>query len=203
MQIYHYDGTTSIYLGPGYADPDPIENPDGDINGVWLIPANSTSIAPPAEAEGNLRIFRDGAWGYVAIDSPGDNPQLEPLPPSATDVDLERDRRISAGFTFGGAFYQSRPQDRENIMGASTAALAAMISGAQPGDYRWDGENSDFQWIDASNATHPMDAQTMFALGKAAMAHKQAHIFAARAIKDMSPIPADFATNPAYWPSVV
>jgi hypothetical protein len=88
-------------------------------------------------------------------------------------------------------------------MGASTAALAAIVSGAQTGDYRWHGGDSDFQWIDAANVMHPMDAQTMFVFGKAAMTHKQAHIFAARAIKDMSPTPADFATNPTYWPTVV
>ncbi|CDZ45383.1 Hypothetical protein NGAL_HAMBI1189_08320 [Neorhizobium galegae bv. officinalis] len=40
----------------------------------------------------------------------------------------------------------------------------------------------------------------MFAVGKAAMAHKPAHIFAARALEDIAPFPADFATNQAYWP---
>lgn len=37
-------------------------------------------------------------------------------------------------------------------------------------------------------------------LGTAAMAHKEGHIRAARALKDMDPIPTDFATNPGYWP---
>lgn len=123
------------------------------------------------------------------------------IPPTEADVDAERDRRITAGFSFGGFNYQSRPEDRENIMGASTAALAALMNGATQGDYRWHGEDSDFEWIDAENDKHPMDAPTMFAFGKTAMTHKQAHIFAARAIKDMAPIPSDYA-NPGYWPVV-
>ncbi|MBA8798261.1 hypothetical protein FHW77_001967 [Agrobacterium sp. RC10-4-1] len=120
--------------------------------------------------------------------------------PTEMEVDRERDRRIAAGFTFNGVVYQSRRQDRENIAGASTAALAAMVNGAQPGDFRWHGGDSDFEWIAADNSTHPLDAQTTFAMGQAAMAHKQAHIFAARALKDMDPIPADFASNDTYWP---
>lgn len=127
-------------------------------------------------------------------------PPFSPLPPEDRAIDTERDRRISAGFSFGGVFYQSRPEDRENIQGASTAALAAMVNGAQPGNYRWHGGETDFMWIADDNTTHPLDAQSTFAMGQAAMAHKQAHIFAARALKDMDPVPADYATNPAYWP---
>lgn len=127
-------------------------------------------------------------------------PVFEPSPPpSSADVDAERDRRIANGFTFGGKLYQSRPEDRENIAGASVAALAAMGNGALPGDYRWHGGDSDFVWIAADNSLTLMDAQTMFAFGQAAMAHKQAHIFAARALKDAEPIPADYADN-IHWP---
>ena len=114
-------------------------------------------------------------------------------------VNAERDRRIDAGFTFGGALYQSAPADRENIAGASTSALGAIQAGAQSGDLRWHGGASDFVWIGADNAETPMDAQTMWAFGQAAMAHKQEHIFAARALKDMAEIPEDFAAD-AYWP---
>ncbi|QTG13053.1 DUF4376 domain-containing protein [Agrobacterium tumefaciens] len=116
------------------------------------------------------------------------------------NVDSERERRVAAGFMFAGVFYQSRPEDRENIAGAALAALAALGEGAVPGDYRWHGGGTDFMWIAADNTMHPLDAQSTFAMGQAAMAHKQAHIFAARTLKDMNPIPADYATNPAYWP---
>jgi len=156
------------------------------------------------DASGKITAWSD-SWCEGIAETPIPDEELAAFlnpPPTAVDVDVERDRRIAAGFSFGGAFYQSRPEDRENIMGASTAALAAVMAGAQAGDYRWHGGDSDFQWIDAINSMHSMDAQTMFSFGKAAMAHKQAHIFAARAIKDSPAIPTDFATNDAYWPTV-
>src|SRR5690606_16556258 len=106
-------------------------------------------------------------------------------------INAERDRRIVAGFEFDGRHYQSRPEDRENIAGAALAALAAISAGAQPGDLRWHGGETDFAWIAADNSLAPMDAQTMFAFGQAAMAHKQALIFAARAIKDAETLPED------------
>lgn len=153
--------------------------------------------ASPNDVEAHGREFfelaKETAEPYVAPVAPA---------PTSADVDAERDRRITAGFSFNGVAYQSRPEDRENIMGASTAAVAAISAGAQPGDYRWANADSDFLWIAADNTMHLMDAQTMFAFGQAAMAHKQTLIFAGRAIKDMSPIPADFATNEAYWPAV-
>lgn len=136
----------------------------------------------------------------------GEGERVNTIPPYAppvtteSEVDAERDRRIADGFTFGGVFYQSRRADRENIAGAAVAALAAIGAGAQVGDYRWHGGDSDFMWIAADNSMHPLDAQSTFAMGQAAMAHKQAHIFAARALKDMDSIPGDYATNPAYWP---
>lgn len=130
-------------------------------------------------------------------------PYAPPPPPlSSGDVDQERDRRIDGGFSFGGVFYQTRPEDRENIAGASTAALAAIMNGAEPGDYRWHGGDTDFVWIAADNSMHAMDAQTLFAFGQAAMAHKQAHIFAARSLKDAEAIPADYADD-QYWPTAI
>lgn len=134
--------------------------------------------------------YDDGDW--IA-------PEVEPEPVTADMIDAERDRRVAAGFTFGGVTYQSRDEDRENITGTSLAALAAIGGGATVGDYRWHGGASDFQWIAADNSLTTMDAQTMFAFGQAAMAHKQAHIFAARALKDADPIPADYADN-SWWP---
>ena len=117
----------------------------------------------------------------------------------AMKVNQERDRRIEAGFSYGGTLFQSRAADRENMAGAATAALAALMNGAQSGDLRWHGGDSDFAWIAADNTLVPMDAQGMFDFAQAAMAHKQAHIFAARVLKDGAEIPADFA-NDAYWP---
>ena len=45
-----------------------------------------------------------------------------------------------------------------------------------------------------------MDAQTCLAFGTAAASWKAKLIYAGRALKDMSPIPADFAAD-SHWPA--
>lgn len=125
---------------------------------------------------------------------------LSPIPTS-TEVDVERDRRIDAGFLFNGVLYQSDVHARENIAGASQLAFAAMTQGAEAGDLHWHGEPEDFEWIAFDDTRVPMDAQTTFAFGQAALAHKRKHIFAANDLKKMDPTPFDFAENAEYWPT--
>lgn len=118
-------------------------------------------------------------------------------------VDAERDRRMAVGFVFGGKTFQFRPQpygDRENINGAAAAALAAMVNGSQAGDYRWADPDSDFGFYAEDNTPKIMDSPTTIAFGQAAMMHKMLHVAAARMLKDMETIPADFADD-SYWPS--
>lgn len=123
-----------------------------------------------------------------------------PVIHTTTDaVDAERNRRINGTFTFQGKVYNCDPDSMARITGASTLAGFALGAGAQPGDLRWHGGIADFVWIADDNSMNPMDAQTCFAFGQAAAANHSAHIFAARALKDMSPIPADFADD-QYWP---
>ncbi|MBS0258381.1 MAG: DUF4376 domain-containing protein [Proteobacteria bacterium] len=192
--IFNYNADTGEYLFASVPDRDPL------VNDRFLVPANATTLPPPEAQPGFVRRFIDGAWGYSRVEDTETPPTEEPVVTSSM-VDLARDIRIASGFGFNGHVYQTRPEDRENIAGAATAAIAAiLVNNAQPGDFRWHGGDIDFEWIAADNTTHPLDAQTMFAMGQAAMAHKTAHIWAARALKDMDPIPADYATNPDYWP---
>ncbi|MBP0440695.1 DUF4376 domain-containing protein [Tianweitania sediminis] len=146
--------------------------------------------------------FATGATSVVAM-TPSELAEFESSraarPPTITDVDLERDRRISAGFTFNGKLFQARPEDQKRISGAGTLALGAMMNGALAGDLRWHGGSADFCWIAADNSTVTMDAQTVFAFGQAAANWESDHVFAARALKDADPIPADY-TDDAYWP---
>lgn len=130
---------------------------------------------------------------------------LLPLPmPSVVQVralvDVERDRRIRAGITFADTRFQTRDEDMTNIMGAATAALAAITEGAQAGNLRWADPGTDFAWIAEDNSLVPMDAQTMMAFAQAVRSHKQAHIFAAKALKDSDPIPEDYAAD-GWWPA--
>ena len=114
-------------------------------------------------------------------------------------IDTERDRRIDAGITFQGIKFQSRGTDRENIAGAAQLGFMAVVAGKQAGDLRWSAPDQDFTWIASDNSLVPMDAPTVVALGKAAAERKQALIFAARQLKDMEQIPADYADD-KWWP---
>jgi hypothetical protein len=114
-------------------------------------------------------------------------------------IDAERDRRIDAGVTVNGTRFQTRPADRENVAGATQLATLAVMAGAQAGDLRWHGGESDFAWIAEDNSIVTMDAQTVIAFGQAVAAHKSSHIFAARSLKDSDPIPSDY-TSDTYWP---
>lgn len=59
MEIYHLHRETGEFLGQGLADPSPREP------GKWLIPANATTDAPPAEQAGHARVWASGAWTQV------------------------------------------------------------------------------------------------------------------------------------------
>lgn len=121
-----------------------------------------------------------------------------PPPPVAWSVDVERDRRISSGFDHDGKLYQSRPEDRASITENANLAAMAIMNGAQPGELNWLNDDEEFQWIDADNERVPMDAQSMINLARSAATHKNRLVFAGRTLKDMSPIPADFADD-KYW----
>ena len=123
---------------------------------------------------------------------------IDSLPPKAEDVQLERNTRMSV-LTFNGKEYDIMGQSLNNVMGAGTLALAAIMNGAQPNDLRWSDANTDFQWIANDNSFVPMDAQTTWAFATAAAEWRKKMIYAARALKDMDPIPMDFASNNSYW----
>ena len=102
---------------------------------------------------------------------------------------------------FNGHVFDFDPDSKSRITGAATLAGFAIGQGAQANDYRWHGGSTDFVWIAQDNTAVPFDAQTMFAMGQAAAEHERAHIFAARALKDADPIPANFTDN-SHWPVI-
>ncbi|KAB0682010.1 DUF4376 domain-containing protein [Aureimonas leprariae] len=130
----------------------------------------------------------------------------EALPASTgAEVDAERDRRIDGGIVFQGLRFQTRPGDRENIAGAAQlAALAILTGGKALDDPFWndqvdaDGQPVPFRWIAEDNSLVPLGPAAVIALGRAAAAAKQAHTFAARTLKDMQPIPWDYAAD-RWW----
>lgn len=122
------------------------------------------------------------------------------FPVTASDINKERDRRL-ATFTFGGVVYDFNDGrgSQENIAGASTLALGALIAGAQPKNLRWANPDRDFTWIARDNTMITMDAPTMFSFGKSAASFKGSVMFAARALKNSIPLPVDH-TDDKYWP---
>lgn len=120
----------------------------------------------------------------------------------AADVDAERDRRIASGFTFEGHLYQARDQDLRNINGAATGAAIAVMGGVAAGNLRWADPAEDFTWIRADNELVPMDALTVIAFGKTAMAWVSAMTLAGRALKDrvLTGEQLDI-TDSASWPA--
>ncbi|RYG20360.1 MAG: hypothetical protein EON96_01155 [Caulobacteraceae bacterium] len=62
----------------------------------WLIPANATTLPPPAFDFNELAVFRDGGW-TVQQDVDGDGaPDVEPVADLAPAVRSDRTRRINA-----------------------------------------------------------------------------------------------------------
>ena len=122
------------------------------------------------------------------------------------EVNEERDRRTLAGLPYDGHVYDFDQRGKDNITGASALAKFAMIFGAQPGDLKWhvtDPALKDaappFSWITQDNTLVPLDAPSVSALGDAAADWETRHVFAARNLKSMNPIPLDFQDD-KYWP---
>lgn len=77
MKIYHYSRATGEYRGTGTADPDPLRP------GGYLIPANSTTQAPPATGGNEVAVFETGQWvvkadyrGHVYYDTVTAEPRI-------------------------------------------------------------------------------------------------------------------------------
>lgn len=138
----------------------------------------------------------------------------EPQPIIASQVDDEAMRRIEEGFVYNGKYFDATPVSIRRINGAGTLATIAIMSGAQPGNFYWnypqetwelsqeDKDNAGmipFTWIVRDNTTMNLDAHMTISMGVAAAAWEQAHVFAARELKNMDPIPLDYQDD-IYWP---
>lgn len=137
-------------------------------------------------------------WSYdgVGFFAP---PPPQPLLPTAEMVNAERDRRIAGGFRHGGVAFQLDEASISRVTAMGADARFALLAGVQPGNLRWADPDNDFGWIASDNSIVAMDAQAMAALADAAKIWVSRHTFAARAIKDVAPIPTDYAGD-SYWP---
>lgn len=82
MRVYNYDEHTGEFIGWLDAQADPLENPAGEPDKPWLIPAFATTIRPPTLVFGNVVVFRNGKWGYLlSTDEGGELSDIPILPP--------------------------------------------------------------------------------------------------------------------------
>lgn len=135
---------------------------------------------------------------------------LEDIPgPTTDDVNVERDRRIAAGFVYNSKLFDFDISSKIRISGAYQKAVVAVTNGAQAGDLYWHltadekadpVTNQPFGWICHDNSVMALDAQSMIEMGNAAFSWENDHVRAAYAIKQMDPIPTDFATDATLWP---
>ena len=64
MNVYKYDEKTKEYIGTEEALLDPLETKKQQKN-IYLLPANATFTAPPAEKEGFARVWKGENWQEV------------------------------------------------------------------------------------------------------------------------------------------
>lgn len=199
-KIYSYHPDTGAFLSEGLADPSPLDAPDPDTGEyVWLIPNNATTIAPPMPMDGNVRIFRNGAWGYIKPNAPDDIAE-EPHGPSIDDVAAERDMRLSMDIVYdfgdddprGKQYFGMTPADRKGWDVVTQLANALVLSG-----------NPNAQ-IGVRTNTGPISVTA--AEWQAVLIHagivQQPFYQASFALQDMWPnIPADYRDD-SYWPDM-
>jgi len=180
MQIWHYRPITGELVGPGVADPDPMDP------GKWAIPGFATVVEPPgAIPEGYVAVFANGSWALVEdhrgeqwyrqngdlyeivsiaelgpipsdlIEAPPPPPP-RPLPEVAADMRWQKE---VGGITVNGVNVLTDDRSKLMIIGARMKAVE-------------DG-NTTKQWKTPGGFV-TLDAATLIAIGDAVEAHVQA-----------------------------
>jgi hypothetical protein len=151
------------------------------------------------DADGVVRFVDIGPEFDALKDVAAERPEDPPPSIDPAMVNSERDRRLALDFEFQGKLYQRDRVSVQRISGAAQMASLAIAQGAQSGDLYWHGGVHPFGWIASDDSVTHMDAQTVVQFGIAAAGVETAIIFAARALRQMEPIPQDF-TDDKYWP---
>ncbi len=117
--------------------------------------------------------------------------------PTPDDVAAERARRILAGLTITVPGHATPvrltgdQQTRDNLQALAMAAQMRVAAGDT---------TTPTTWRDADNADHVLTPPQLLALWSAAAAYVGAVYAASWALKDATPIPADYADN-THWPA--
>lgn len=179
MDIYNYHPESGVLLGKSSADPDPLDAEN------QLIPAFATTIEPPPEIPGFVRVFIDGDWRYAAEDEPAAEPTLTP-------VITESLVREEAGRRLENLARPYLPAERETwpkqikeaeALSADPDANAPLLSRRA-----------------AARGVTPVAYATIVLAKEEAFSIASGDILAAQdRLLAMAPIPLDF-DNDAHWP---
>lgn len=140
-----------VMAGEDWSPPDGLAiGPDGgDIGDVWTGTAYlKPSSLPPEEAP-----------------APTQAPSQETAPPQAPAPAVAPP---SLRVTFAGTVFDVPDATRLTL--SVGLANAAIVAGVQAGDLRWHGGPEDFTWLAADGTAVPMDAPTVIAFARAALA---------------------------------
>ncbi|WAR43589.1 DUF4376 domain-containing protein [Methylomonas rapida] len=198
MQIYHYHPVTHEVTATGVADASPLEP------GVFLVPANATTIQPPSVYANQAAVFNGSAWEvvpdhrsavyYLADGSEHRIEELGLAPPEhalftqpfALDgllsaIDRERNRRWRAGVpvTIGGQqkWFHSDEFSLVQHLGLKDKARDLLAAGGALSDNLTIG-GLPVVWSTMDGTQVTITAQVAFDLVEAA-GFQQAAIFAA------------------------
>ena len=201
MLVHNYHPETKAYLGTHPADESPLEP------GVFLMPAHTTTVAPPPFVDGQFRVFDGESWQYVTElpETGREEPPLPDGPPPGTPepegntvagVIAERERRLAAGFIYdfgderGMHVIGTTPDDMAKWTNEVTPWASSAIARGLPDDQ-----------IEIFTETGPVSVTAMEwqAILGYAKEVRQPIYRGSFILQVMDPIPEDYRTNDSYW----
>lgn len=110
-------------MGEGTADESPLEP------GVYLVPANATTTAPPTAMSGKVRVWR-GEWVFedVQAGKPTQDPEYEPTLEEVKAAKLTRIRAARHAVEFGGMVYNGVMYDSDATARAKYSETARVFN---------------------------------------------------------------------------
>lgn len=159
------------------------------INGAWVPEEDLATI----EAFGFTKeqfLAEVAEFNFPPPSEPGPRPG-----PTEADVDVERDRRIAAGRAFEIEGYGTVHPD--GSLRTQTVLLALKDSAR---DLKAAGITDPILHFTGWDGDHYLTPDQTIELVDKGKAWMQGIHAAQRALKNMDPIPDDFATNEDYWP---
>jgi hypothetical protein len=123
-----------------------------------------------------------GVITYPAVDLPLDEAKER----AKRRVNQRRDELQVEPLECNGHVFQTRPVDRENLLGGAMDAFMWITGGGDPDSYYWDADDPGQPqgWIAVGNQTVPMTAAQMIEFSRVVKARHKTLIFQAREKKD-------------------